>query len=101
MRAAEGPVHHRVDITDPATWFTDQRGFDPGQDVTTLDWLATPTQRLAGVTVGAVFHDGLNRLWPGPRAARPGIRSGSGRDVAVGPSTGPAMRPATSTPAPT
>jgi hypothetical protein len=27
-----------------------------------LDWLATPTQRLAEVTGGAVFHDGLGEL---------------------------------------
>ncbi|MFD6620084.1 DUF4037 domain-containing protein, partial [Streptomyces albidoflavus] len=68
MQATDGPVHHRVDITDPATWFTHQLGFDPDRDVTTLDWLATPTQRLAEVTAGAVFHDGLGRL--GPARAR-------------------------------
>ncbi|MER7057534.1 MULTISPECIES: DUF4037 domain-containing protein [unclassified Streptomyces] len=68
MQATDGPVHHRVDITDPATWFTAQLGFDPGRDVTALDWLATPTQRLAEVTASAVFHDGLDRL--GPARAR-------------------------------
>ncbi|MFE6758187.1 DUF4037 domain-containing protein [Streptomyces sp. NPDC057684] len=64
MQATDGPVHHRVDITDPGTWFTEHLGFDPGQDVTALDWLATPMQRLAEVTAGAVFHDGLGRLAP-------------------------------------
>ncbi|MET7322773.1 DUF4037 domain-containing protein [Streptomyces sp. NPDC005549] len=62
MQAADGPVHHRVDITDPATWFTAQLGFDPGRHITALGWLATPTQRLAEVTAGAVFHDGLGQL---------------------------------------
>ncbi|MFJ6214850.1 DUF4037 domain-containing protein [Streptomyces sp. NPDC092296] len=64
MRATDGPVHHRVEVTDPHSWFTAQLGFDPGDGVTTTDWLATPTQRLAEVTAGAVFHDGLGRLAP-------------------------------------
>ncbi|MEU5583283.1 DUF4037 domain-containing protein [Streptomyces huasconensis] len=64
MQATDGPVHHRVDITDLGTWFTAQLGFAPGRDVTALDWLATPAQRLAEVTAGAVFHDGLSRLGP-------------------------------------
>jgi hypothetical protein len=29
-----------------------------------LDWLATPTQRLAELAGGAVFHDGLGELAP-------------------------------------
>lgn len=37
MQATDGPVHHRVDITDPATWFTEQLGFDPGRGVTLAD----------------------------------------------------------------
>ncbi|MDQ1018350.1 DUF4037 domain-containing protein [Streptomyces afghaniensis] len=64
MTGTDGPVHHRVDITDPATWFTAHLGFDPAQGPTTADWLATPTQRLAEVIAGAVFHDGLDRLAP-------------------------------------
>lgn len=64
MQATDGPVHHRIDISDPDTWFTAQLGFDPGQGVTLADWLATPTQRLAEVTAGAVFHDGLDWLTP-------------------------------------
>jgi hypothetical protein len=39
-------------------------GFDPRDRVELLDWLATPTQRLAEVTGGAVFHDGLGELVP-------------------------------------
>ncbi|MFF9347409.1 DUF4037 domain-containing protein [Streptomyces sp. NPDC014734] len=64
MRATDGPVHHRVEITDPATWFVARLGFDPGEGVTTDDWLSAPTQRLAEVTAGAVLHDGLGRLGP-------------------------------------
>ena len=40
--------------------------FDPAAGVTTADWLATPTQRLAEVTGGAVFHDGLGGSADGP-----------------------------------
>lgn len=64
MRATDGPVHHRVEITEAAGWFVRQLGFDPGRGVTVADWLATPSQRLAEVTAGAVFHDGLGRLLP-------------------------------------
>ncbi|MEU6014376.1 DUF4037 domain-containing protein [Streptomyces sp. NPDC047515] len=64
MQATDGPVRHRVEITDPAAWFVARLGFDPGEDITPADWLATPTQRLAEVTAGAVFHDGLGRLAP-------------------------------------
>jgi hypothetical protein len=38
-------------------FFTSQLGFDPGQDIRVEDWLLTPTQILASLTRGAVFHD--------------------------------------------
>lgn len=62
MQATDGPVHHRVDVTDLGTWFSRHLGFDPRRGVTVLDWLATPTQALAEATAGAVFHDGLAQL---------------------------------------
>jgi hypothetical protein len=34
----------------------------PRQPITPSDWLATPAQRLAEVTAGAVFHDGPGEL---------------------------------------
>ena len=43
-------------------WLTWRLGFDPRQGVTVRDWLATPWQRLAEVTAGAVFHDGTGEL---------------------------------------
>jgi hypothetical protein len=64
MQATDGPVHHRVDIAAPGVWFTAQLGFDPREEVSLTDWLATPTQLLAEVTAGAVFHDGLGELAP-------------------------------------
>lgn len=69
MRETTGPVAHRVEITEPGRWFTGLLGFDPLAGAPTLaDWLSTPAQRLAEVTGGAVFHDGLGTL--GPARAR-------------------------------
>jgi hypothetical protein len=38
-------------------FFSGWLGFDPGRGVSAADWLLTPTQILAGLTRGAVFHD--------------------------------------------
>lgn len=53
---------HGVDVVDPRTWSVERLGFDPGHGVRTIDWLAVPTQRLAEVTGGAVFHDDLGEI---------------------------------------
>ncbi|GAA3291728.1 DUF4037 domain-containing protein [Dactylosporangium vinaceum] len=62
MTPTTGPVHHRVDITDVATWSRRHLGFDARTTVTTADWLATPTQLLAEATAGAVYHDDTGEL---------------------------------------
>lgn len=59
-----------VTVTDPVTWFEGWLGFDPRAGVRALDWLATPTQRLAEVTGGDVIHDGLDALVPARAALR-------------------------------
>lgn len=59
---AGGHPRHRVVVAGLGAWLEGQLGFDPGTGITTLDWLATPTQRLAETTAGAVFHDGLGEL---------------------------------------
>ena len=38
-------------------FFAARLGFDPGAGVSVADWLLTPTQLLASLTRGAVFHD--------------------------------------------
>ncbi|GHE26442.1 hypothetical protein GCM10017673_30290 [Streptosporangium violaceochromogenes] len=43
-------------------WFRERIGFDPLGAVGVGDWLAAPWQRLAEVTRGEVFHDGLGVL---------------------------------------
>ncbi|WP_169747977.1 DUF4037 domain-containing protein [Pseudonocardia acaciae] len=61
-RTRDPRVRHRVECTTLGAYLGDQLGFDPRAGVTTADWLATPTQRLAEVTGGAVFHDGPGEL---------------------------------------
>ncbi|PDP88457.1 hypothetical protein CQJ94_06630 [Glycomyces fuscus] len=53
---------HRVEVTGAGDWLRHRLGFDPGEAVGTADWLATPTQRLAEVVGGAVFHDGVGAI---------------------------------------
>lgn len=50
-------TRHHVTVTGLAAWADAGLGFDPRGDVTLLDWLATPAQRLAEFTNGKVFHD--------------------------------------------
>ncbi|MBU2665451.1 DUF4037 domain-containing protein [Actinoplanes bogorensis] len=57
MADTDGPVDHYVTVTSFPRWCRGRLGFDPAAGVTTLDWLATPWQRLAEITGGAVFHD--------------------------------------------
>jgi hypothetical protein len=61
-REPGGTARHRVEVTDLGAWLTGRLGFDPRREVTLLDWLATPAQRLAEVTAGEVFHDGPGDL---------------------------------------
>jgi hypothetical protein len=57
-----GTARHWVEVAPLASWLKGELGFDPTRPVRLLDWLATPTQRLAEVTAGAVFHDGTGEL---------------------------------------
>jgi hypothetical protein len=50
---------HWVEVAGLRDWLTCALGFDPTRPIQLIDWLATPTQILAEVTGGAVFHDGL------------------------------------------
>ena len=61
-REPGGAARHRVQVTGVGIWLTSHLGFDPRHDVTLLDWLATPAQRLAEFTTGEVFHDGPGEL---------------------------------------
>jgi hypothetical protein len=62
--AAGGPgeLRHRVEVLDLDTWWREQSGRAPGDPWSAARWLALPTQRLAELTAGAVFHDGPGLL---------------------------------------
>ncbi|MEU3225416.1 DUF4037 domain-containing protein [Streptomyces sp. NPDC006976] len=63
MAATEGPVDHRVLIHDLTAWLTEEAGFDASAaEPSARDWLAIPQQKLAGITAGAVHHDGPGLL---------------------------------------
>jgi hypothetical protein len=61
-REPGGPPRHRIEVADLSWWLRRQLGFDPRQPVTPADWLAVPTQLLAEIAAGAVFHDGPGEL---------------------------------------
>ena len=70
---AEGqPASHWVTAAGLRQWLAGALGFDPTADVHLLDWLATPTEVLAELTGGAVFHDGLA---DGPGAGLAAVRA--------------------------
>src|ERR1700722_20383544 len=53
---------HRVQVTTAEEYFTGWLGVDPARGMGLADWLLTPTQTLACLTNGAVFHDPGRRL---------------------------------------
>ncbi len=58
-----GAARHWVEISALQPFLEQLLGFDPSrQPAGVADWLATPTQRLAEVTGGAVYHDGPGEL---------------------------------------
>jgi hypothetical protein len=52
-----GTPCHQVEVTTPEAYFTQRLGVDPGDGMSVADWLLAPTQILASLTAGAVFHD--------------------------------------------
>ncbi|MDG4797767.1 DUF4037 domain-containing protein [Micromonospora sp. WMMD1082] len=62
-------ARHGVTARELGGWLRGQLGFDPSGTVSVADWLSVPTQRLAELTGGAVFHDGLGGALVRARAA--------------------------------
>jgi hypothetical protein len=52
-----GLPHHQVEVTTAAAFFSELLGVDPADGMSVADWLLTPTQRLATLVDGLVFHD--------------------------------------------
>jgi Domain of unknown function (DUF4037) len=61
-REPDGIAGHRVVVAGLGDWLTGLLGFDPRAGLALLDWLATPTQLLAELSTGEVFHDGPGEL---------------------------------------
>jgi hypothetical protein len=51
------PVAHHVHVVPLADWLRAQLGCNPLAELTFVDWLTIPQQRLLGVVRGAVYHD--------------------------------------------
>lgn len=65
LHLTDGPKNHHVWVLEPGDWFRSRLNADPvAGPLTVREWLAVPQQRLAEVTAGAVFHDGLGVLGP-------------------------------------
>jgi hypothetical protein len=58
----EGPIRHFVLLGSLPGYFVHSLGFDPLDEIGTVDWLLCPQQQLLEVTRGAVFHDGFGVL---------------------------------------
>jgi hypothetical protein len=57
--AACRPVHHQVQVLTMCSFLREYAGLEPGRELTLLDWLAIPEQKLRTLATGAVYHDGL------------------------------------------
>ena len=57
--APGAPPSHWVTVAGLRQWLSGALGFDPTLPIGLSDWLSAPTQVLAEITGGEVFHDGL------------------------------------------
>lgn len=57
------PQHH-VTVHSLSEWLIERLGVDATDELTVVDWLLMPWQRLLEITAGVVFHDGLGILAP-------------------------------------
>lgn len=60
--ATGGAPGHHVEVTSAGAFFARRLGVDPAAGMGLADWLLTPTQTLATLTAGAVFHDPAGEL---------------------------------------
>jgi hypothetical protein len=58
------PIEHRVHVTTLHGFVRRYTGVDLEQELTIVDWLLIPEQKLRTLISGAVYHDGLNVLEP-------------------------------------
>jgi hypothetical protein len=59
-----GSIVHKIPVYPLRGLLTHWLGADPFAEMTAIDWLLMPQQKLLEVTAGRVFHDGLGKLAP-------------------------------------
>ena len=59
-----GPIMHKIPVYPLRGLLSHWLGADPFGELTAVDWLLMPQQKLLEVTAGRVFHDGLGELEP-------------------------------------
>ena len=63
MEAVDGgPINHSVNVVTLEAYYQHQLGLDPRNELSVVEWLTTPQQKLCETTGGKVFHDGLGEL---------------------------------------
>lgn len=58
----DGPIRHRVFVTSTRRFVLRHLNFDIDAPLHAVDWLTFPSQRLLGITGGAVHHDGTGEV---------------------------------------
>jgi hypothetical protein len=59
-----GPISHKILVYSPGPLLTHWLGVDPFGELSAIDWLLIPQQKLLEITAGRVYHDGLGVLEP-------------------------------------
>lgn len=59
---SDGPVNHRVYPVTLRAFVWRYLAYEVDQALTAADWLTFPSQKLRGMTGGAVYHDGVGEL---------------------------------------
>jgi hypothetical protein len=59
-----GSIAHKIPVYPLHGLLTHWLGANPFAELTAIDWLLMPQQKLLEVTAGRVFHDGLGELTP-------------------------------------
>jgi hypothetical protein len=54
------PINHRVEVREIREFIFDYLGFDIAEELTPVDWLTFPEQKLRSLTAGRIFYDGLD-----------------------------------------
>jgi hypothetical protein len=62
--ASSRPINHRVHVTTLHRFIRRYLGIDLDRELSVVDWLTIPEQKLRTLVTGAVYHDGLNVLEP-------------------------------------